>query len=103
MALEPHRVYEEDEVDVPPRRIQGMGAGYPEWGPELSRRQSVSITYSFVVTESGDVTDIQVEQGGGVLEAVLVTISRWKFEPGLKDGFPVKVRVRSTYTFTAPP
>lgn len=103
IAFEPHRIYEEDEVDVPPRRVEGMGAGYPEWGPELDRGESVSIRYSFVVTEAGDVTEIQVEDGGGALEAVLLAISRWKFEPGIKDGLPVKVRVRSTHTFVGRP
>ena len=99
VMLEPHRVYEEDEVDLPPHRIQGTSAPYPEWGPELSRGQRVSITASFVVTEAGDVTDIRVEKGGGALEFVLVEISRWRYEPGLKDGIPVKVRVRKKHTF----
>ena len=99
LVLEPHRVYEEDEVDVPPRLIRGTSASYPEWGPDLSRGQRVSITASFVVTEAGDVTDIRVEKGGGALEFVLVEISRWRYEPGLKDGFPVKVRVRKKHTF----
>jgi serine/threonine protein kinase len=99
VAVEPHRVYEEEEVDVPPRRIQGASAPYPRWGPQLSRGQRVSITASFVVNEEGDVTDIQVEKGGGALEAVLVEISRWKFEPGLKDGIPVKVRLVVKHTF----
>ncbi len=99
IALEPHRVYEEDEVDVPPRRIQGRSASYPDWGPELSRGERASIEASFVVTEEGDVTDIRIEKGGGALEAVLVDISRWKYEPGLKDGIPVKVRVKMRHTF----
>jgi serine/threonine protein kinase len=99
VTVEPHRVYEEDEIDVPPRRIKGGSAPYPEWGPELSRGQRVSITASFVVTEEGDVTDIRVEKGGGALEAVLVEISSWKFLPGLKDGIPVKVRVQAKHTF----
>ncbi|MCG6920982.1 MAG: energy transducer TonB [Acidobacteria bacterium] len=99
VALEPHRIYEEDEVDVPPRRVQGTSAPYPEWGPELSRGQRVSITASFVVNEVGDVTDIRVEKGRGALEAVLVEISRWKYEPGLKDGIPVKVRLLVKHTF----
>ena len=98
-AVEPHRVYEEDEVDVPPRRIRGRSASYPDWGPELSRGERASITASFVVNEEGDVTDIEVEKGGGALEAVLVDISRWKYEPGLKDGIPVKVRVKMKHTF----
>jgi serine/threonine-protein kinase len=99
IAVEPHRVYEEDEVDVPPRRIQGRSAAYPEWGPDLSRGERASISASFVVNEEGDVTDIVAEKGGGALEAVLVEISRWKYEPGLKDGVPVKVRVRMKHTF----
>jgi hypothetical protein len=93
------RVYEESEVDVKPRPIPGMSAPYPEWGPKLGRDQRVSITASYVVTEEGLVTDIRVESGGGVLEAVLLEISRWRYEPGRKGGVPVKVRVRTKHTF----
>ena len=93
------RVYDEDEVDVKPRRIAGTTGTYPEWGPRLPKGKSVSITASYVVTEEGLVTDIRVERGGGVLEAVLPEISQWKYEPGTKDGVPVKVRVRMKHTF----
>lgn len=93
------RVFDEDEVDVPPRRVLGMPAGYPEWGPRLGRGKRVSITASYVVTEEGLVTDIRVEEGGGILEAVLLEISRWRYEPGRKDGVPVKVRLRWKHTF----
>lgn len=98
-AVDASRVYEEDEVDVKPRRLTGMTAPYPEWGPRLPRGRSVSITASYVVTEEGLVTDIRVERGGGVLEAVLLEISRWKFEPGTIGGVPVKVRLRWKHTF----
>jgi serine/threonine protein kinase len=93
------RVYLESEVDALPRRISGSNAAYPNWGPKLARGQRVSITASFVVNEAGDVTDIRVERGGGVLEAVLLEISRWKYVPGRKDGRPVKVRVSWKHTF----
>jgi serine/threonine-protein kinase len=93
------RVYDEDEVDVKPRRIRGTSAPYPEWGPRLPKGSRVSITASYVVTEEGLVTDIRVEQGGGALEAVLIEVSRWRFEPGLKGGVPVKVRLRWKHTF----
>ena len=86
-------------MDVKPRRLTGMSAPYPEWGPKLARGRRVSITASYVVTEEGVVTDIRVERGGGVLEAVLLEISRWKYEPGLKGGVPVKVRLRFKHTF----
>jgi hypothetical protein len=39
------------------------------------------------------------KKGERRLEAVLVEISRWKFEPGRKDGVPVKVRIEATHTF----
>jgi hypothetical protein len=77
----------------------GTMAAYPDWGPKLHPGESVSITASFVVNEAGDVTDIRVEEGGGVLEAVLLEISRWKYEPGQVDGRPVKVRVSWKHTF----
>lgn len=93
------RVYDEDEVDVKPRRVAGTTGSYPEWGPKLAKGRRVSITASYVVTEEGLVTDIRVERGGGVLEAVLVEISRWKYVPGTKGGVPVKVRVRMKHTF----
>ena len=93
------QVYQEHEVDVPPRRISGTSASYPDWGPRLGKGQQVSITASFVVNEAGDVTDIRVERGGGVLEAVLLEISRWKYEPGRKNGQPVKVRVSWKHSF----
>jgi outer membrane biosynthesis protein TonB len=86
-------------VDVKPHRVAGMSAPYPDWAPGLARGERISITASFVVTEEGDVTDIRVEKGGGVLEAILLEISRWKYEPGLKGGVPVKVRVEFRHTF----
>jgi serine/threonine-protein kinase len=93
------RVYEEDEVETKPRLVVGMNAPYPAWGPKLGKGQSVSITASYVVTEEGLVTDIRVERGGGVLEAVLLEISRWRYEPGRIRGVPVKVRLRWKHTF----
>ncbi|HSD29806.1 MAG TPA: protein kinase [Vicinamibacteria bacterium] len=98
-SADPSRVYDEDDVDVKPRRLSGMTAPYPEWGPKLPKGRSVSITASYVVTEEGLVTDIRVERGGGVLEAVLLEISRWRFEPGTIGGAPVKVRVQWKHTF----
>jgi Protein kinase domain len=98
-AVNTPRVYEENEVDVKPRRLAGTTAPYPEWGPKLPKGRSVSITASYVVTEEGLVTDIRVERGGGVLEAVLLEISRWRFEPATIGGVPVKVRVQWKHTF----
>jgi hypothetical protein len=99
VVVDTRRVYTEEEVEVKPRRVSGTSAPYPNWAPGLTRGERISITASFVVTEKGDVTDIRVEKGGGVLEAVLLEISRWKYEPGRKDSVPVKVRVEFRHTF----
>ncbi len=93
------RVYGDDEVDVKPRRVLGDNIPYPEWGPRLSRGKRATIVASFVVTEHGDVTEIRVEEGGGILEAVLPQMSRWKWEPGRRNGVPVKVRIRWRQTY----
>ena len=99
LPVDTGRVYDKDDVDVPPRLILGRSAPYPEWGPPLSPGRRISITASYTVTETGDVTDIDVERGDEALRAVLVEISRWKYEPGLKDGVPVKVRLEARHTF----
>jgi len=98
-SVDTSRVYKEDEVDVKPRRIEGATAPYPEWGPRLSKGKRASIVASFIVTEDGDVTDIRVEEGSGVLEAVLPEMSRWRWEPGRKNGVHVKVRMRWRQTY----
>jgi len=99
-AIDRERVYDEAEVDVKPRRVRGgVSSAYPEWAPDLKRGGRVSIVASYVVTEKGDVTDIRVEEGGGVLDAVLLEVSRWKYQPGTKDGLPVKVRMRWRHTY----
>jgi hypothetical protein len=98
--VEVARVYDEEDVDVKPERVGGaVSAPYPEWAPDLKRGRRVSILASYVVTETGDVTDIRVEEGGGVLDAVLLEVSRWKYRPGSKDGVPVKVRMRWRHTY----
>jgi leucyl-tRNA synthetase len=91
-------VTEEIYQKLPEHGPSIMSAPYPEWGPKLAKGRRVSITASYVVTEEGLVTDIRVERGGGVLEAILVEISTWKYVPGTKGGVPVKVRVRMKHT-----
>ena len=99
-AADDLRVYDEDEVDVKPTRVRAdVSTPYPEWAPDLKRGRRVSILASYVVTETGDVTDIRVEEGSGVLDAVLLEVSRWKYQPGTKDGVPVKVRLRWRHTY----
>jgi serine/threonine-protein kinase len=102
---DPSRVYANTlaEVDTPARKKSGGGIGYPEGAPRLKSGESVSVSVSFVVTENGEVTDLNVlESGGRALdEAVASTIRTWKYAPAVKKGTKVKVLVTFKQTFRA--
>jgi TonB family protein len=102
---DPDRVYNNTvaDVDTMARKTSGASVGYPDGAPRLKSGESVSVAVSFVVTESGDVTDVRVlESGGKVLdEAVVSTVRTWKYAPAVKMGTKVKVRVTFKQTFRA--
>jgi TonB family protein len=92
------------EVDTPARRSAGMSPAYPsQRAPRMKSGDSVSVRLNFVVTETGEVTDLRVVESGGrvVDEAVLAAVKNWKFTPAVKRGTPVKVRVEFKQTFRA--
>ncbi len=84
---------------VDPKCIKCPGVGYPE----MARRRKLegSVQVSFIITETGEVQDVQVEESGGKLfdQAVIDTIQTWRHEPATKNGVRVKVRWRKRFTF----
>jgi TonB family protein len=84
---------------LPPRKISGEFARYPE----AARRRKVSgvVTVSMVISESGVPEELQVVESGGPLldEAVLKAVSAWRFEPPSRDGRPVRLRYRMRQHF----
>jgi len=92
------------EVDTPARKISGMSASYPtDRASRLKSGDSVSVRVGFVVTETGEVTDIRVVESAGRLvdEAVLKAVRTWKYSPAVKKGTKVKVRHEFIQTFRA--
>jgi TonB family protein len=92
------------EVDTPARKISGMSPSYPtDRAAQLESGKSVSVRLSFVVTETGEVTDVRVMESAGRLvdEAVLSAARTWKYSPAVKKGTKVKVRVDARQTFRA--
>jgi serine/threonine-protein kinase len=89
------------EVDVPARKVSGSSAEYPKRAPSLRSGQSVSVSVSFVVTEKGDVEDVKVLESAGriVDDAVVSAFRSWKYEPAVKQGQKVKVKVNWKQTF----
>jgi TonB family protein len=99
---DPH-VYDENDgtLSAKPVKTVGKSAEYPKDAMQLKRGQRASVTCSFVVLESGDVTEVQVVESAGeaVDNAVVGAYKTWKFTPGMKHGAKVKVRVTRRQTF----
>jgi TonB family protein len=92
------------EVDTLARKIAGMSASYPtDRAVRLKSGGSVSVRVGFVVTETGEVTDIRIIESAGRLvdEAVLKAVRTWKYSPAVKKGTTVKVRHEVRQTFRA--
>jgi TonB family protein len=101
-AVDVGRIYAESEVDTPPKKLSGMSASYPGGrAPRLRPGDSVSVTVTYVVSETGQLGDLKVaESGGKVLDEEVVSALRdWKYSPGSKRGTKVKVRLLRKFTF----
>ncbi|HEV7502145.1 MAG TPA: TonB family protein, partial [Vicinamibacteria bacterium] len=96
-------IYDENDgtLSAKPVKTTGKSAEYPKEALQLKRGQRASVTCSFVVLETGDVTDVQVVESAGeaVDNAVVSAYKSWKFTPGMKQGAKVKVRVTRRQTF----
>ena len=96
------KVYAENEVDMPPKKLSGMSASYPSGrAPRLKAGDSVSVTLNYVVNEAGQIADLRVTESGGkvVDDEVLSALKDWKYAPGSKRGTNVKVRLVRKFTF----
>ena len=98
------RIYENKAgaVDQVARKKSGDSPSYPsDRAPRLKSGQRVSVTFSFVVTETGAVEGLKVEESAGkVIDDVVVeAVKTWKFEPATIRGTPVQVRIVRKQTF----
>ena len=101
-AVDTSTLYGENEVDTPPKKLSGTSASYPVGrAPRLRPGDSVSVTVTYVVSDTGQITDLKVaESGGKVLDdEVLSAVRDWKYAPGSKRGTKVKVRLLRKFTF----
>jgi len=102
-TVDPNRVYQNStaEVDVLARKVSGSSASYPKNAPNLKSGQSVSVMVSFVVTEKGEVDDVKVLESAGKLidDAVISAYRGWRYEPAVKQGQKVKVKLNWKQTF----
>jgi TonB family protein len=92
------RVYVEREVDSPPRKLSGRPSTFR---PELDRGETLSVTVSWIVDLEGRTTEVKILQSGGekLDESHVEAISGWRYEPALKRGVKVKVRLQRKFTY----
>ena len=93
-----------DGPGVPGRTKKKSGASptYPtDRAPRLRTGDRVSVMFSFVVNESGEVEDVKVlESAGEIIDEVVTTaVGKWRYEPATIRGTPVRVRIVRKQTF----
>ena len=94
------RVFAENEVDKRPKKLSGEPSSYR---PKLKPGETISVTLSWVVDEEGKVTDLRVLESGGqqLDEALTEAHRRWRYEPAVKNGAKVRVKLSRKYTYRA--
>ncbi|HWA34178.1 MAG TPA: energy transducer TonB [Cyclobacteriaceae bacterium] len=103
-------VYSPNDVDTEPEPDGGMQAFYQAWSkkityPTEARRKGIQgkTFISFIITETGMVTNYEVLQGLGggcdeaAIQAMKATNINWS--PGIKDGKKVKVKKVLPFVF----
>ncbi len=113
MLFEPGPNYARRADDIPEEPgvfKSGLGAGVPRWtscrSPDFSDAARAAkfqgtVLLSIVVTPEGKATSIYVLKGApfGLTTKAIKAVQDWRFEPALKDGNPVPVRVQIETTF----
>jgi len=91
------------DVDQIAKKVSGSSASYPSNAPRLKSGDSVSVSVSFVVDEKGEISDLKVLESAGkqIDDAVLSALRNWKYQPAIKQGTPVKVKITFKQTFRA--
>ena len=93
-------VYEISALNSPPKPIKQVAPIYP---PELKRnRVEGEVELVFVVLEDGSVDDLRIKSmsNPAFAESLVKAVEQWTFEPGIKDGRPVKTRIHFPMSFT---
>jgi len=108
-VIEDKNVYAEKAADVKPLPVGGAQGwiSYLQKNlvyPEEARHQHISgkVQLSFIVEKDGSISDITVDQSAGHgfdEEAVRVLQQSPAWQPGIKDGQPIRIRYRLPVNF----
>jgi len=86
------------ELDQKPRPIYQPSPAYP---PNARRHAPGTVYVIFIVNRNGRVEQAKVQKSSHPVfeKPALDAIKRWKFEPGQRNGKPVRFRMRLPMTF----
>jgi TonB family protein len=96
------------ETHIPQTADLKVSAPIPIYKPEpqyskkaLKAKLQGTVVLYIAVDTSGRATDIRVVRGlgSGLDEKAIEAVSQWKFQPGMKDGHPVKVAATVSVNF----
>jgi periplasmic protein TonB len=94
------QVFDENQVDVIPKKLSGSRPVYPRIA--LRRKISGSVNIECVISASGEILNPRVVGGEQfqVFEAsCLKSLKKWKYAPAMKDGHAVACRLLIPYQF----
>lgn len=92
-------IFEENDVDEPPKPIVRTAIEYPKRARESGIEGNVAVV--ILIGRNGKVIDVGIESVPSPLfiKPVLQTIKQWKFKPAKNQGVPVQVRMRQNILF----
>ena len=92
-------VFDESEVDEPPRPIIRTAVEYPRRARDAGIEGTVSLV--LLIGRNGSVIDVTIERAPSPLfiKPVEQTVRQWKFSPARNQGVAVQVRMRQNITF----
>ncbi len=95
-----------DKVDQYPSLLDQQAFYADIEYPEVAKKAGIEgkVFVEFIVDEEGNVSDASVKKGigAGCDEEALRALTATRFQPGIKDGKPVKVKMVMPFTFKLP-
>ena len=99
VSLAAQQVYTPGDGVSLPTVVKQVRAGYTE--KAMAARVEGDVALDAVVLADGKVGDVTVIESldEGLDQQATESLKQWEFNPGLKDGEPVAVRVRIIFSF----
>jgi len=105
VALEPHCAHGEELLDVKEKDLpRSIHKARPEM-PEQARieRRGGTVVVEATIAETGEISEVCVLAESpvryGFAESALKAIRQWRYEPTLRGGKPIAVRMSTTVTY----